>query len=82
MERFMTEVGTLELTYRLNITHHGNILFYGITVTETDETGQAECKEIYDISSDKTEIEKLISLLKAGHVTAVTVEDIVQDFLE
>ncbi len=80
-ENILTEAGSLKLTYEINFTLHGDIKFYGITVTSEDENGVTECKTINDISSDKKSIEALVRLMRSGKVTPTTFEDIISDFM-
>lgn len=81
-EKCNTEIGIIELSYETNITVHENIEFYGINVTSKDENGMTENKAIYDITSDKEKIDALIELIFLGKVTPVTLEDIIDDFIE
>ncbi len=80
-ENILTENGSLELTYEINVTFHGDLKFYGITITSKDMYGITESKEIKDISSDRKSIENLIDEMRSGKVTPATFEDIISDFI-
>lgn len=78
----LTEVGRLKLSYEITVTVHDGMDFYGIRITSTDENGLTEAKSANDITSDKDKIEALVKLMYLGNVTPVTLEDIVNDFME
>ena len=76
VEIFHTEKEVSNM-YKINIT----------TVTNEDgETAQSygityDSREIYDISTDKEKVERLIALCNEGNLSPIHIDNIIDDFL-
>ncbi|SDN93343.1 DUF6514 family protein [Acetanaerobacterium elongatum] len=56
------------------------IVTYGVSVTKIADSGE-ESTTILDISTDRTVVESLVSALRRGRVTPITVADVVEDYM-
>lgn len=56
------------------------IVTYGVSVTKLADSGE-ETTTILDISTDRNVVESLVSTLRRGRVTPVTVADVVEDYM-
>ena len=77
-----TEIGRLDLSYKITVTQHGGKNYYGVSVTSVDESGATDVKTVNDVTSDIKIAEELVNKLYSGAVTPVTLEDIISDFME
>lgn len=73
------EDNDFNLSYYLLEDENTNV--YGIEVEKTEDSQVQESKAIYDISTNKSNVDSLLDKISNGRVTPTTLYDIVTDYI-